>query len=80
MFVFTKDCCIGVTEIDNEHRKLFELIQEVDVMLKSEDSALETALSLINEVKQYAVYHFAHEEAYTNRKQATWLFSRPLTP
>lgn len=64
MFVFTKDCCIGVTEIDNEHRKLFELIQEADQMLKAEASAFETALSLINEVKQYAVYHFAHEEAY----------------
>lgn len=64
MFVFTKDCCIGVTEIDNEHRKMFEMIQEADEMLRSEESAVKAALSLINEVKQYAVYHFAHEEAY----------------
>ena len=28
MYQFTEDCLIGIEEIDNEHRKLFTLINE----------------------------------------------------
>lgn len=64
MFTFTKDCLIGIPEIDDEHKRLFELIGEVDAALKAENDSVSTALALINELKQYAVTHFAHEEAY----------------
>lgn len=64
MFTFTKDCLIGVSEIDEEHRRLFELIGDVDAALKADIDAVATAMSLLNELKQYAVTHFAHEEAY----------------
>lgn len=64
MFTFTKDCLIGVPEIDEEHRRLFELIGEIDEALKTDKDSVTTAMSLLNELKQYAVNHFAHEEAY----------------
>lgn len=64
MFTFTKDCLIGVPEIDDEHRRLFELIGEVDAALKADIDSISTAMALLNELKQYAVTHFAHEEAY----------------
>lgn len=64
MFTFTKDCMIGVPEIDKEHERLFELLGEADAALKQENGTVEAALALINELKQYAVTHFAHEEAY----------------
>ena len=64
MFTFTKDCLIGVTEIDEEHKKLFELIAKTDTALKNDDAGVLEALTLLNELKQYAVTHFAHEEAY----------------
>ena len=64
MFTFTKDCLIGVPEIDDEHKRLFELIDEVDAAVKSEADSISTAMALLNELKQYAVTHFAHEEAY----------------
>lgn len=64
MFVFTKDCLIGVPEIDAEHKKLFELIANTDAALKAGDYGVSEALTLLNELKQYAVTHFAHEEAY----------------
>lgn len=64
MFTFTKDCLIGVPEIDEEHRRLFELISEVDAALKADTDSVSTAMALLNELKQYAVTHFAHEEAY----------------
>lgn len=64
MFTFTEDCLIGIAEIDAEHKKLFELISNTDAALKSNDNPIENAMLLINELKQYAVSHFAHEEAY----------------
>lgn len=67
MFTFTKDCLIGVPEIDDEHKRLFELISEVDAAAKADADSVSTALSLIVELKQYAVNHFAHEEAYMEK-------------
>ena len=64
MFTFTKDCLIGVPEIDDEHKRLFELIGEVDAAVKAEVDSIATAMALLNELKQYAVTHFAHEESY----------------
>ena len=64
MFTFTKDCLIGVAEIDDEHKRLFELIGEIDSAVKSNTDSVSTAMALLNELKQYAVTHFAHEEAY----------------
>lgn len=67
MYTFTKDCLIGVPEIDEEHKKLFELITNIDTALKSNENPIANAMLLINELKQYAVSHFAHEEAYMER-------------
>ena len=70
MFTFTNDCLIGVSEIDDEHKKLFELITSIDTAIKSNDNPVANAMMLINELKQYAVSHFAHEEAYMERINA----------
>ncbi|MGN0432330.1 MAG: bacteriohemerythrin [Lachnospiraceae bacterium] len=67
MFTFTEDCLIGISEIDEEHKRLFELIANTDTALKSGDNAIANALLFINELKHYAVSHFAHEEAYMKR-------------
>jgi len=64
MFTFTKDCMIGVPEIDDEHKHLFELIADVNAALKSDSNSVATAMGLLNELKQYAVTHFTHEETY----------------
>ena len=67
MFTFTNDCLIGISEIDEEHKKLFELITKIDTTVKRNDDPISNAMLLINELKQYAVTHFAHEEAYMER-------------
>lgn len=67
MFTFTKDCMIGVPEIDDEHKRLFELIDEVDAALKTNVNSISSAMTFLNELKQYAVSHFAHEEAYMEK-------------
>lgn len=64
-YEFTDDCLIGIPEIDQEHRKLFEIINEAFAVLeKAPDSVSNIAEPLLADLKEYAASHFAHEEAY----------------
>lgn len=65
-YEFTKDCLIGVEEIDEEHRGLFQLVGEVHDLLENGviDDKYEEMCNLIERLKQYTVLHFRHEEAY----------------
>ena len=67
MYEFTDDCLIHIEEIDNEHRHLFSLLNESIAIVA--DSADVTAVSknLVSKLKDYAINHFAHEEAYMER-------------
>ena len=67
MFTFTNDCLIGISEIDEEHRQLFELIAKTDEALKNNDDSVTDALLLVNELKHYAALHFTHEEGYMKK-------------
>lgn len=65
MYQFTKDCLIGVPEIDSEHEHLFELLNQTDAALHNADADVAAITSrLLNELYEYAINHFAHEEAY----------------
>lgn len=65
MYQFTNDCRIGIPEIDNEHAHLFELLNKTDAALHTEDADVAAITSrLLNELYDYAMEHFAHEEAY----------------
>lgn len=66
-YKFTKDCFIGVKEIDDEHMGLFKLINEVLSKI-SDKSADETVIRLlIQSLQEYATTHFEHEEAYMKK-------------
>ncbi len=65
MFQFTKECFIGVENIDNEHKNLFAMINEGMELLQKDDGAARIAeKNLLGALKKYAEEHFAHEEAY----------------
>ena len=74
MYEFTNDCLTGIATIDEEHRHLFQLINETAEILNQTASAApgaaqnpklrQTARSLIAQLKDYTNTHFAHEEAY----------------
>lgn len=65
MYQFTIDCLIGVPEIDNEHAHLFELLNQTNTALQNTDADVAAITSrLLNELYDYAMAHFAHEEAY----------------
>ncbi len=64
MYEFTEDCMIHIEQIDDEHLRLFQMINEaVSLVAKTPDVSV-IAKSLIAGLKDYAATHFAHEEAY----------------
>lgn len=64
MYQFTEDCLIGVEQIDNEHRRLFELVNETADLLVKDNVSRTDVTNLFRELNEYAVLHFRHEEEY----------------
>lgn len=65
MIQFTKDCVIGVPQIDKEHEYLFELVNSAYNMLGSDDlNRIALAKNILMKLKDYASNHFVHEEEY----------------
>ena len=69
MFNFTKDCLIGIEELDNDHRRLFELINEALYLVNNEyiDDKYDRIKNILEELDDYAAQHFAREEAYMTK-------------
>ena len=65
MYRFTEDCLIGINQIDEEHRHLFELINAVMDLLHNDAIAdkYHQLDALLDDLKEYADSHFEHEEA-----------------
>lgn len=64
MVTFTEDCIIGIEEIDNEHRHLFDLINQGMDMLENHGDSYDEIKTLVMELEDYAQVHFEHEESY----------------
>jgi hemerythrin len=64
MYQFTEDCKVGIKEIDEEHAKLFELLNQTTEMVKNGGSSYTAVKNLLSQLKKYAEVHFAHEESY----------------
>ncbi len=64
MFEWNESFATGIKEIDSQHQRLFEIGQEIDVLLGTylDESTLDHALELINELKDYTEYHFNTEK------------------
>lgn len=78
MFHFTDDLLIGIEEIDNEHRHLFDMLEELRGLLEDEYFAdkYDQVKKLIEELAEYADAHLAHEEAYMERIRDPELISQ----
>lgn len=64
MYKFTEDCMIHIDQIDEEHRRLFQMLNEAFAMVQETEDVSAITLSLLSNLKNYAMTHFAHEEAY----------------
>lgn len=65
-YQFTDDCMIGIPKIDEEHRQLFQLVNELqDILDKADSSQLRTlSVSVLKKLVDYTIKHFSNEEAY----------------
>lgn len=66
MYEFKDEFLTGIEQIDNEHRKLFALADEL-YALKCEEfipDKYDNIREILTELKNYTITHFEHEEAY----------------
>lgn len=66
MFEFTNDCLIGHEDLDQDHRKMFELLNRGIYVLQDEFivDKYDLIKDIFNELLDYSNTHFAREEAY----------------
>lgn len=66
-YQFTEDCKIGIEQIDEEHRRLFSMVNEAMEALQLSNVEEKAVVELILNLRNYAVVHFRHEEEYMEK-------------
>jgi len=66
MIKWTDDYCLGVDFIDEQHRQLFEIANRIFSLLENEliMDKHDRIIEIIDELKNYTIYHFKSEEDY----------------
>jgi len=59
---------LGIKMIDNQHQKIFDLIDKLCDVDKNEKKLVK---SIIKELKEYSEYHFSSEEEYFKKLDFT---------
>ncbi len=64
MFTWSENYAIGIDEIDVQHKKLVDIGAKLEDMLSTGDSVdyYDYILETLDELKDYAEYHFSYEE------------------
>ena len=80
MFELTKEYETGIDKIDKEHRRLFELADECYNLLKEDvcNNKYEKVKKVINELKDYAKFHFNEEEKLMESVRHKQIFTHKL--
>ena len=58
---FDETLIVHIKDIDEQHRQLIELINELEIQIKT-GRTFYLIEKILNELKKYAIYHFATEE------------------
>ena len=71
MLEWKESYSVGVDLIDEQHRHLFELANEIEALLNNEFvlDKYDAIVEIITELKNYTEQHFADEEAYMLEKK-----------
>lgn len=66
MITWKDDFLVGVDEIDKQHQKLFEIANRAYELLKNDFyvDKYDRIVAIIEELKDYTVFHFKYEEEY----------------
>ena len=69
MISWKEEYSVGVEFIDKQHKKLFEIADRAYELLKNDIyiDKYDKIIEIIEELKNYAVFHFNAEEAYMER-------------
>lgn len=69
MYEFKEEYVTGIAQVDEEHRRLFEIADETYRLSKEEFlvDKYDQVRQILSELKEYALLHFEHEEAYMER-------------
>ena len=57
---------VNIKEIDSQHKNLFSLINKVQFSDKDKPNTKEEINKILDEMNDYAIYHFDTEEKYFN--------------
>lgn len=56
---------LGINEIDNQHKKLLKIANELyDLIVDSEEAYKNTLSVVLKKLTDYTIYHFSNEEAF----------------
>lgn len=80
MFKMKEEYKTGVSNIDEEHAKLFEIGERAYKLLISpfEMDKYDKIVAIIQELKQYTIYHFKNEETYMESINYKRLFTQKI--
>lgn len=80
MFEMKEEFKIGVKEIDEQHKRLFELTDEVYNLLmdKFKLDKYDQIVQLIQQLKEYTIFHFSSEEQYMESINYKKMFTQKI--
>lgn len=66
MFVWKDDYNTGIDEIDTQHRQLFKLGSQIFDLVSLDDGFdhYDEIINILNDLREYTIYHFDFEEKY----------------
>ena len=81
MYEMKPEYLTGIDFIDEEHTKLFEIANEAYELLTNQfiPDKYDYIMQVIQELKDYTQYHFAHEEEYMKGISYKRIFSQKVS-
>lgn len=80
MYEMKDEYLTGIKMIDEEHRKLFDIAEKTYQLYKEEfiPDKYDHIRELLEELRQYTILHFEHEEKYMESIQYKKLFTQKI--
>jgi hemerythrin len=80
MFEMKEEYRIGIPNIDAQHEKLFEIGERAFQLLKEKyaNDKFDKIVEIIEELKEYTIYHFKDEEEYMESINYKRLFTQKV--
>lgn len=80
MYEMKEEYKIGIESIDNQHKVLFDLADKAYVLLKDEYTIdkYDKIVHIIEELKEYTIFHFKSEEEYMESINYKRLFTQKI--